>query len=202
MPLPDDVAGGLAGRLDFDDRVGQPRPSHGLGPVAGGDPLGARLDLPDDQEDVAVWEPADGVVGDALVVVELEVPDEASVPVEFLDPAPLTGAAEEPLAVVERGGAEEMAVLEKVRLLARGVLALPGADDPPLHVDQVALLGVQRRHQGIALKRLRIVVLETGLGRRVLLSGRGVMLRRGDGDGRERQGGRRDNDADAVTDSL
>ena len=104
------------------------------------------------------------MVSDALVVVELEIPDEVAVPVELLDPPPLAGAAEEPLAVVERGGAEEMAVLEEVGLLARGVLAFPGADDPPLHVDQVGLLRVQRRDQGIALEGLRVVELEAELG--------------------------------------
>ena len=71
-----------------------------------------------------------------------------AVPVELLDPPPLAGAAEEPLAVVERGGAEEVAVLEEVGLLARRVLALPGADDPPLHVDQVGLLRVQAARPG------------------------------------------------------
>ena len=165
VPFPDDLAGGLAGGLDFNDRVSQPRPTHGIGPTAGGDCLGAGLDLPDDQQDVAVREPADGVVGDALVIMELEVPDEAAVPVELLNPPPLTRAAKEPLAVVECGGAEEMAVLEKVRLLAGGVLALPGANDPPLHVDQVTLLRVQRRHQGVALKRPGIAVLQAELGR-------------------------------------
>ena len=118
------------------------------------------------------------MVGDALVVVELEVPDEAAVPVELLDSPPLTGAAEEPLAVVERGGAEEMAVLEEIGLLASGVLAFPRANDSPLHVDQVALLRVQRRDQGIALEGLRVVELEAELGAGGLLRRRLALLRR------------------------
>src|SRR5262249_41960897 len=111
-----------------------------------------------------------------------------------------------------RGGAEEVAVLEEIGLLARGVPALPGADDPPLHVDQVGLRPVQRRDQGVALEGLRVVELEAELGggdllrrRRVaLLRRRDVVGRRHDrdGGGRQCQGGHRDGGAGAAADLL
>ena len=68
VPLPDDRAGRGAGRLHLDDVV---RPEalrgHEGGVPPGGDRLGARLQLPGDEQQVAVGEPL------GVVVLEVEV---------------------------------------------------------------------------------------------------------------------------------
>ena len=85
VPFPDDLAGRLARRLDFEHGVDKPGPVDPVAAAAGGDGLSGRLLLPDDQEHVAVGQPGDVVVGHLRCGVKLEVPDELAVPGEFLN---------------------------------------------------------------------------------------------------------------------
>ena len=66
MPLPDDLAGRLAGRLDLDDEVERrfsPLPASRRA-ASGGDGLLGRLRLPGENQHVAVGQPLDVVVGE------------------------------------------------------------------------------------------------------------------------------------------
>ena len=153
VPFPDDLAGGLAGRLDLDEVVGvQARVTHQVRPAPGGDDLLLRLLLPDDHQHVAVGQPGDVVVREMLLAHILEVPEELAVPVEFLNPAAGARAEAERRRLLSTG-AQQVAVLEEVGTHARGVVALPRPHDLSLHVDQISRLGKHRRDQGIPLER-------------------------------------------------
>src|SRR5262249_14759382 len=97
------------------------------------------LDLPDDQQHIAVGQPREVVMGSLLFVVELEVPDEFAFPRKFLNPPAGGRARDESLLPGELAGAQQVTSLEQVRDLAGVVAALPGLHDPPLEINQVSL---------------------------------------------------------------
>src|SRR5262249_7807978 len=90
-------------------------------------------------------------------IVKLGIPNQLTIPGEFLNTAAGARPREECLVVTKLAGSQQMAVFEKVRVLAGGVFALPGADYSALHVDQVRVFGLQRKHQGIPSITARLI---------------------------------------------
>ena len=77
VPFPDDLAGGLAGRLHLHEVIGmQARIAYQISPAAGGDGLLGCLFFPHDHEHVAVGKPGYVVVRQAFLARKRVVPDE------------------------------------------------------------------------------------------------------------------------------
>ena len=117
VPFPHDFAGRLAGRLDLHERVRQQVTVAGhLRPAAGGNRLLGGLAVPHDQQHVAIGQPRHVVVRKLPRVVELEVPDQLSVPGELLNP-PADGrpGSEDPRVPADRAGTHQVAVIEQER---------------------------------------------------------------------------------------
>ena len=141
VPFPDDFAGRLAGRLDLHERVHQQVTVAGhFRPATGGDCLLGGLAVPHDQQHVAIGQPRHVVMRKLLRVVELEVPDELSIPGELLNPpADARSGSEDTRVSADRAGTHQVAVIEEESGQCRSTARLPRTHDPALHVEEERL---------------------------------------------------------------
>src|SRR5262245_34184850 len=98
---------------------------HGLGPAALSDGFLFIDHLPTDEQSVSVGEFYGVVVGQALVAVILEVPNEVAVPVEFLDATASGWALEASIAIGRLGGTKEMTIIGQVDRGPAGIFTRP-----------------------------------------------------------------------------
>ena len=155
LPLPDDVAGGGPGGLDFDDAVGpQLAVAKQRGVAARGDGLGLALHLPGDQQDVSIGQDLDVVVLEMRGAGVFVRPGDVSVPVDRLHDPSRAADFEGRVADVTR--VQQFAVFEQVHRVAGPVVGSPGVDDVAVVVHQVGGRRAQRREQVVALERLAL----------------------------------------------
>ena len=155
VPLPHDRAAARACRTDLEDPAG-PESRLGVGRIAAkGRRFLARERFPGERQDVAVGQRLDVVVQRVLLVREHELPAQRAVGRELLDSS-AESAAEEGRVVLDALATQQRAIRLQVDA-ERRVRVLPRVHDLALHVDQVRRLRAQRREQGVALERLRLV---------------------------------------------
>src|SRR5262245_17592032 len=109
-------------------------------PSSGDGFLGGFL-VPHDQQNVAIGQPCDVVMGLLLVIEELEIPDEVSFPGKLLNTASRT-AARWLCPLVEAARPQEVSILKKISAHGGATVRFPCLHGLSFHVNEVGLGGV------------------------------------------------------------
>jgi hypothetical protein len=150
VPLPDDPASCGPDRLDLDDCVReQVLVREQRGAEARLERLLPGLALDHEREHIAIGQRRDVMVELGVARGVVELPDEVALPVVLLDPASLASTRATTLDL-DHAGTEHVTVREQVGRLPWHVLAVPGAHNLTVVVDQVSARVVLRRDERIA----------------------------------------------------
>src|SRR5581483_707168 len=121
VPFPHDLAASWAGWFDLHQRVGNQVFVPGqLRPAARGDRFLGRLAVMHNQEDIPIRKPGYVMMRQLAGVIELEIPDQLSVPRELLNLSANAWPRAEYQAIHTDGtGAKQMAILQQERTKGR-----------------------------------------------------------------------------------